>query len=508
MAGVLREMGVDFGVAEMGDVTDDALDDLCGELLGLDLDGGEGDDDKENEVDGIELSNEEDAAAVAARRSATVARHRRAIDERIERMRAEETLEIKLGFTQPVQRRVIELRTQRENDWWLSSKFSRIMFCDDDHADAIVLSHIDQTLSDEPPPTGQGRVFELPKRISEIVFGPWVAWSTTEVVGTNTVATFYTDLLPDLTSVTHRAAPLCLNLRRFAACKATMAKGTILLFCGSAVCTGPKGPAESNAQCQSYVIWLNRLGIPASMQGYRLQNLVSKASAGWEIDLNAIHRKYPFNAQYKPARFPGVIFRFEFEEESVCVDEAATGLTTRKEDQIVAIFFKSSRTILTGSKARAKTRLVWTWIHAHLMREFKKAYANTHTSEAAYRRAVAAEERIIEFTCDTIRLVGEQRGQFDALEKLPESGDAATDEVLRAARVSRKRPYAAVVQSSLLVDDVADEDWTEKMRDRPPTSTPIGAYVQQRTSRELSGEDFVAEWLARNEALIKGEELT
>jgi len=496
----LREFGVEMNVAEFDGMADEDLDDLCEDLFGPQEEQFAERDDSEDEADeegGDELAQPRRSAITSA------ARHRRAADERVENMRAEEALEKELGFTQPVRRRVIELRRQREHDWWLSSAWSRVLFCEEDHADAIVLGRIDQSLSRVPPPTSMGRVFELPKRISSIVFEPWVAHTTTEVNDTNTVATFYTGLLPDLTSVAHRSVVLSFNLRRFAACKTTMEEGTILLFCGSAVCTGPKGPAHSNAQCQRYVLFLNQLGIPATMQGYRLQNLVSKALAGWEIDLNAIHNKYPFNAQYKPVRFPGVIFRLDFEDESVVhASDAAADVSTKKEDQIVLIFFQSSKTIITGSRTRAKTRLVWTWVQANILREFKKINADVHVSEAEYRRAVAQEESIIEHTCRKIWHLNAERSQFDMFTDHTDEGTRVSEATHAAAAQSRKRSYADAIGDTLLNTSAANDDDDDVVAE----VTPITRYINERSERHrMSGEQFVADWLAKNEPLIKKE---
>lgn len=512
MSSILRELDLCADVEEFGGLNGDELDDLNHDLFG---DGKLVDEDEEELAElPPPIANDDDdlfddtgnAQDLRSRRAAAAARHKRAADERIERMAEQEAFERELGFTQPVQRQLITLRTQRPHDWWLSAAGAATMYSDDDHATEIVMAHINRSLSSKAPPTSLGRVIDLPKRLSAIRFEPWVAQTTTEVVDTNSVATFYTGLLPHLPDVALRSVVFCFNLRRFAACKTTMSDGTILLFCGSAVCTGPKGPARSNAQCQRYVLWLNRLGIPATLQGYRLQNLVSKASAGFEIDLNLLHTKYPFHAQYKPHRFPGVIFRLDFEDETVLNAEQSMTLGTRRQDQIVAIFFKSSKTIITGSRTRAKTRLVWTLILNMILREFKRVTNDqVHVSEAAYRRLVHEERSIIDYTCQHIQRIASERANFDLF-----SGDAADGDVPptpallndvrtahdEAARASRKRQFAETLGDFFLSEDAEAE--------RRGAPSPVGRFVDARMAA-LRGRDqseIVASWVARNVPLI------
>jgi len=499
----LRELDLCGGVEEFGGLNGEELDDLSNDLFG---DGQLIDEDELDVLNGVAetaVGDDDDlfedatsaahAADVRSRRADAAARHKRAADVRIERMAEQERLERELGFTQPVQRQVIPLRVQRPYDWWRSAAGAATMYCDDDHATEMVIAHINRSLSSKAPPTSLGRVIELPKRISHIRFEPWVAETTTQVVDTNSVATFYTGLLPHLPDVAHRSVVFCFNLRRFAACKTTMSDGTILLFCGSAVCTGPKGPARSNAQCQRYVLWLNRLGIPATLQGYRLQNLVSKASAGFEIDLNLLSTKYPFEAQYKPGRFPGVIFRLNFEDETVLNDEQSVTLGCKRQDQIVAIFFKSSKTIITGSRTRAKTRLVWTFLENHVLREFKRVSSDpVHVSEAAYRRLVSEERSIIDYTCRNIQRLAAERAGFDTMV------DAAPLQHVKSehddeARASRKRPFGDVIGEFFQADE-----------EEKPGASALARAIAARVSalKSVDRGEIIANWLARKLPLI------
>jgi TATA-box binding protein (TBP) (component of TFIID and TFIIIB) len=333
-----------------------------------------------------------------------------------------------------------------------------------------VLSRIDSALSNTPPPTGLRRVFELPKTLDEIVIEPYMASTTTEVIDTNSVATFYTGLLYNLNDVAHRAVVFCFNLRRFAACKTTMDEGTVLLFCGSAVCTGPKGPAQSNAQCQRYVLWLNQLGIPATMQCYKLQNLVSKASAGHGIELGDLHAKYPFNAQYKPNRFPAVILRLG--------------------DYIVIIVFKSGKAIITGSKTRQQTRLAWTLVQNKILREFKSNASDVHVTEAAFRRQVVDEQVTINYTCEKIRQLTEERAKFDALTSAGSYAFASPSpaRATAAAHAYRKRTFAEALGDVLI----------EKCE-----NTPVARYIDEMLSpRTCTGEQFVTDWIAKNQNMM------
>jgi len=485
---IWREVDLCNGIAEFGEMNGEELDNLQDDLFG---DGQLGDEDEEDVDDDLF----EDTPETAARRAAGLARQKRAADERIEAMVEQERVERELGFTQPVQRQIITLRKQRPHDWWLSSAGAATMYSDDDHATEMVLAHINRSLTTRAPPAGLGRVIDMPKRISEIRFEPWVAHTTTEVVDTNSVATFYTGLLPHLPDVAYRSTAFCFNPRRFAACKTTMSDGTILLFCGSAVCTGPKGPARSNAQCQRYVLWLNQLGVPATLQGYRLQNLVSKASAGWEIDLNALHEKYPYEAQYKPKRFPGVIIRLNLEDETMLNADRSAVVTGQHEDQIVMIVFKSSKTIITGSRTRAKTRIVWTFMQNYVLREFKRVTSNPVTvSEADYRRLVSEERSIIEFTCRNIHRLAAERAEFDVLSNNDASRDCTASTTHEpAARAFRKRRFSDTLEEFFLGD--------EQQR---TTASPLAMHNAERLMalRNRDKGEAIVNWLARNFTLI------
>jgi TATA-box binding protein (TBP) (component of TFIID and TFIIIB) len=471
---VLREFDIGLELEEFEGLDGDEMDDLQNELFGADE--FDDDDDDENEEEGLDDDgpngddNDADVVPISANESRTAiaratARRRAANDERVERLRAEEELERKLGFTQPVKRCVIELRKQRPYEWWFSRRGAQTMYDEDRHADEIVLSRVERSLSSVPPPTGLRRVFELPKTLDEIVLEPYMLFTTTEVIDTNSVATFYTGLLYNLNDVAHRSVVFCFNLRRFAACKTTMEEGTVLLFCGSAVCTGPKGAAQSNAQCQRYVLWLNQLGIPATMQGYRLQNLVSKASAGHGIELGDLHAKYPFNAQYKPKRFPAVIFRIG--------------------DFIVVIVFKSGKVIITGSKLRQQTRLVWTFFQNKILREFKSSASDVHVTEAAFRRQVVEEQVTINYTCEKISQIFRERALMERMENRNEEEEAMSriGSLAAKARDSRKRPFSEVIGDVLLENE----------------RTPIAHYLDEMVTPQMrSGEQFIADWLAKN----------
>jgi TATA-box binding protein (TBP) (component of TFIID and TFIIIB) len=500
MGSVLREIYGDL--QEFGEMNGDELDDLANELNGESVVAEEDDDEEQLEnqaLAGAGIDDDDDLFDdnARARKALALERQRRAADERIEKMMEQERLEKQMGFIAPVRRQIISLRKQRPYDCWLSSAGARTMYDDDAHATEMVLAHINQLSPNvNPPPSGLGRAFDLPKKISAIRFDPWVAYTTTEVVDTNSVATFYTGLLPDLASVAHRAVACCFNIRRFAACKTTMEEGTILLFCGSAVCTGPKGPSRSNAQCQRYVMWLNQLGIPATMQGYRLQNLVSKASAGWEVDLNLLHTKFPFNAQYKPLRFPGVIFRLDFESESKFSNDQGAAMGDDVEDKVVAIIFKSTKTIITGSRVRAKTRIVWTYILNTLLREFKRdtSGSDVRVTEAAYRRMVSEERSIIDYTCRNINRIASERANYDMLVDNPVLADVKS-EFDEAARCSRKRSFADTLGEFFTSDDAAPE-----RKGSPSSLARVNATRVAAIRRDPA--EMIAKWVACNTPLI------
>lgn len=467
----MRELDIGVPLAELDGFNDEADghddDDALAEMLGaVNLDDNEEDDDDDD-------NDDDDPGADAITETAQARQARaRATYERLERARAEQATERALGFTQPMRRRVIEARRIGKHERWCSSAGAATIYDADKHADQLILAHTRADSLAQPPPTSLGQAAAVPKSLASIQFDRFVLHSTTIVEDTNSVATFYTGILPNLAEVAHRCGAISFNLFKFAADKMALEMGTMLLFVGSGVATGPKGAELSLIQCQEYVLLLNRLGIPATMQGYRLQNLVSKASAGWELDLNAIYLKFPLNAQYKP-RFPGLIFRLD------C-------------GQLVAIFFKSGKVIITGSKSRAETRMIWTYLQNYVLRNFKMRPTDGHVTEAVYRRSVANESSIIEFTCSSlaedlaiaraaaaIQQTSFEREAYDMLI----DGDTKL-EPPADVRAYRKRTFADALGDVLASDD--DEE----------NVSPIGNY--------LANDRIAAtRWLSHRPTLIK-----
>jgi len=427
---------------EFGDVDalgdDDLADELAAEVFNLSVraerargDGQDADDDIEPEVgdddgdddDEDDDDNDGDDAGSGKRRrvDALDTLALAAIEKRLEN-------DVH-GFSQPVQLRQLEYTAFDPDGWIFDDAAAQIVYNDDRSADERILSMTARESPTTPPPSGGARVCELPAHLEAIVFERWMLRTTPVIVDTNSVATFYIGFLPDLFDLVQRCAGFSFNPKRFAACVARFGGGTVLTFTsGSAVCTGPSGPALSNAKCQEFVLLLNQLRVPATMQKYRLQNVVSNAAVGFPLHLDRIAARFPMNADYKPKRFPGCIFRLGI-------------------GQAVAIFFKSGKCILTGLKTRTETRIVWTLLHARVLREFRADVAATHVSERSYRERVVDEASVIRATCASIGDVLTRRAAYDAVAVKRETPLAAA-----AARTERAAALADAVRAELLDD--------------------------------------------------------
>jgi len=412
-------------------------------------------DDDEPEDDRNDDDDEDDDASdeVVGQRDAAKRRREDALDQLALAALEQRAAERALGFSQPVRVRKIDYSPFDPHGWVFDDHAAQTVYNVDRSADEHILSMTARESSAVAPPSGTARVYELPTAIDAIVFERWML-HTPVVTPTNSVATFYVGFLPDLADLVQRCAAFSFNPKRFAACVARFRGGTVLTFTsGSAVCTGPSGPALSNAKCQEFVLLLNQLRVPATMQNYRLQNVVSSAAVGFPLHLDRIAARYPMNADYKPNRFPGCIFR--------------VGI-----GQVVAIFYKSGKCILTGLKTRTETRIVWMLLHSRVLREFRADAARTHVSERLYRQHVVDDASVIEATCSTIDRVLRRRASFDAAGVKREGAEAAHAERAEMLADAVRRELLdgdadhssaidALLGSSRFVDLTRDDDVTD-----------------------------------------------
>jgi hypothetical protein len=136
--------------------------------------------------------------------------------------------------------------------------------------------------------------------------------------------------------------------------------------------------------CIELTTILNRVGIMAEVRDFAIQNVVSTAAAGFEVDLFELAQQYPINAHYDPDCFPGLTFRLT-------------------KGQLVFIVFKSGKCIITGVASRIDSLLAWRWFHSCVLWEFEMQRAAKHEDEADYRRRRRRESSIIKPMCESVR---------------------------------------------------------------------------------------------------------
>lgn len=374
------------------------------------------DDDDDEDDDSQDSTPEQDSAKLRTKnanfRYTNLLARAQEREKRIQRVADDKLRREALGFTYPIKLRTIVIEPTSDSAWILDAKAARVLYDPDAKADELIISKTILDGIDVAPPAGQKRVANLPSSFDSIKFEPFMLCAP-QVSNTNTVATFHTGLLPDLYSIVKRSTATSLDPKRFAALlsRGSLCDGTVLLFpSGSAVCTGPKGPTESRVECMNFVTRLTQMCIPARLNTYLLQNVVSNAQCGFHLDLNGLARAYPLQSQFDPKKFPGLIFRID-----------STGRS-------VAIFFKSGCVILTGFRTHEDTRVMWTWLFWNVLRPFRMDSNQRIVSEREYRRLHKESNNFIDLTCEVTAQVAEQRAMMDIM--MLENGPAKTKGLL------------------------------------------------------------------------------
>ena len=138
----------------------------------------------------------------------------------------------------------------------------------------------------------------------------------------------------DLRSIVRQARNAEYNPRRFAAVimRIREPKTTALMFAsGKMVCTGAKSEAMSQLAAKKYVRVVQKCGMPAEFQDFKVQNMVGSCDVQFPIRLEVLHTPTPF-LQLRPG-LPGSHLQ-------------------DKQPKVVLLVFVSSKIVLTGAKSR------------------------------------------------------------------------------------------------------------------------------------------------------------
>lgn len=200
------------------------------------------------------------------------------------------------------------------------------------------------------PELGRGKEFEPPSRLEDIRLPLW-ANIAPKLRASNTVSTVHTNCLPKQERFATNFNSTNFNPNSFAANKIKIQSTGLFFERGSGVVAGAKGEMASRIACAEFVVMLQRMdSLPFGLSS-TLQNIVCNASC-FQIDLEQLAQRYRLNTRYEVTRFPGLIFRPSLERPWVFI-----------------IFPR--KIIGTGFVSWIEANLVWRWLFAYVLCEFK-----------------------------------------------------------------------------------------------------------------------------------------
>lgn len=189
----------------------------------------------------------------------------------------------------------------------------------------------------------------------------------------NIVATVNLDVRLDLKAIALHARNAEYNPKRFAAVimRIREPKTTALIFAsGKMVCTGAKSEQQSKLAARKYCRIIQKLGFPAQLKEFKIQNIVGSCDVKFPIRLEGLAYTHGYFCSYEPELFPGLIYRM-------------------KQPKIVLLIFVSGKVVLTGAKHRDEIYQAFEQIYPTL-KEFRKGDAEPMPDAAALEAPQAA----------------------------------------------------------------------------------------------------------------------
>ena len=141
---------------------------------------------------------------------------------------------------------------------------------------------------------------------------------------------------PDLAHIATHARNAEYNPQRFSAVilRLREPRSTALIFgSGKVVLTGARNEEDSLLGIRKICKILQALGCPASINGFRIQNMVATGDCGFPIRLEGLADEHSKFSSYEPELFPGLIYRME-------------------SPHIVFLIFVSGKVVITGARGR------------------------------------------------------------------------------------------------------------------------------------------------------------
>lgn len=149
----------------------------------------------------------------------------------------------------------------------------------------------------------------------------------------NIVSTFNTGCKLDVRTISRTGNNVEYSPMRFAAVTMRIRKPftTALIFCtGKVVVVGAKDEASARIACRRFARIIQKMGYPASMCNFSIQNIVGSFDYCSPLRLEQLEVQLGSRCTYEPEIFPGLTFRFP-------------------DNRIAINIFKSGKCVITGS---------------------------------------------------------------------------------------------------------------------------------------------------------------
>lgn len=128
---------------------------------------------------------------------------------------------------------------------------------------------------------------------------------------------------------------------------------TALIFrSGKMIVTGAKTENDCLNGAKKYTAILQKVGLPATLNDFKVQNITATFDMGFPIRLEAFLYAYSVQSTYEPELFPGLIYRLA-------------------QPKVVLLIFVSGKIVLTGAKNNEAILLAAQEVSAQLS-EFRK----------------------------------------------------------------------------------------------------------------------------------------
>lgn len=118
------------------------------------------------------------------------------------------------------------------------------------------------------------------------------------------------------------------------------------------IVTGAKSAEDSVSAAKKYTAIVQKVGFPAKIVNYKIQNMTATCDVGFPIRLEGLVYAHAANATYEPELFPGLVYRMA-------------------DPKVVLLIFVSGKVVITGAKSSEALEMAVGNIFDHLV-EFRK----------------------------------------------------------------------------------------------------------------------------------------